>query len=114
MTGHNPNFDRRIKQIVRKHDRLAKGAVRKQREDGLIVARPRMLRPRFPWRIILIVICTAFVLKTAFLALVGDEAYDARLAALAQGGTLDQAGAWLMHIDPVTRVIADLIAPYLG
>ncbi|WP_322894800.1 MULTISPECIES: hypothetical protein [unclassified Yoonia] len=114
MAGHDPDFDQRVGQILRKRDRLSKGSIKTVTSNGLIVERPRGYRPRMPLRIMLILIFVAVLSKAAFVANVGDAAYTARLAVLAEGGLLDQLVGWLLQIDPLTKAIAGLMASYLG
>jgi hypothetical protein len=114
MAQANVPFDKRLKQIVRKHERLAKGAVTTVTADGLIVARPRVYRPRFPLRGILLLVIIGFLFKGLFLASVGEVAYGERVSALSQGSMMDKAGAWVMQIDPATLLIADFLAGILN
>ena len=113
MTKPNVPFDQRIKQIERKRSRLAKGSVKRMTSDGLIVERPRLLAPRLPWRSLVILALVALLLKAGFVATEGTAAYQARVTALSQGGPVNQAGAWVLQVDPVTRFVADAITFYL-
>lgn len=101
-------FNKRLKRIVRRHDRMASvGAVKTVTSDGLIVARPRIYRPRFPLAGLLAVIGMGFMFKGLVFATLGPEAYAARVEALGQGSPADQAGAWVMQADPATLLIAE-------
>lgn len=110
----NVPFDKRLKRINRRHDRMAKGAVRVVQPDGLIVTRPRMYRPRFPLKSIVALLLMGFLFKGFMLANLGADAYDARLANLAQGTMMERAGAWAMQLDPVTVAIAGQISRIAG
>jgi len=41
-------FDNRVKKFVRQHDKMANGVVRTVNSNGLMIAKPRLYRPRFP------------------------------------------------------------------
>ncbi|MBR2574749.1 MAG: hypothetical protein IKE14_10510 [Loktanella sp.] len=113
MAQANTPFEKRLKQIMRKHDQLAKGSVKTVTSDGLIVMKPRVYRPKFPLRGVILVVGLGFAVKGLLLAIIGDAAYADRVAGLEQGGALHKTGAWVMQIDPATVLIADLVAPYL-
>ena len=101
-------FDKRLKRIVRRHDRMASGgAVTTVTSDGLIVSRPRVYRPRFPLVGLLAVIGLGFMFKGLVFATLGPEAYAERVEALGQGSPADQAGAWVMQADAATLIIAE-------
>lgn len=114
MVQANTPFEKRLKHIMRKHDQLAKGAVKTVTSDGLIVLKPRAYRPKFPLRGIIVVLVAGFAFKGVLLASIGDAAYAARVADLAQGGMVDRIGAWVMQIDAATMLIADFISSHLG
>lgn len=114
MAQANLPFEKRLKQITRKHDQLAKGAIKSVTSDGLIVMKPRTYRPKFPLRAMIAVVVLGFMFKGLLLASIGNVAYAERVASLAQGGVMDRAGAWVMQIDPATVLIGDFLAPYLG
>jgi len=102
----NVPFDKRLKEINRRHSRMANGVVRKVNSEGLIVARPRAFRPRFPLKGLIVVLLVGFLLKGFLFAYLGEAAYGDRVAALQAGTTLEQAGAWIMQADPATVVVA--------
>ena len=105
--AHVP-FDKRLKRIVRRHDRMqSSGAVKTVTSDGLIVARPRVYRPRFPLKGLLAIIVLGFLFKGAVYAALGTEEYAERVVALQQGSVMEQAGGWIMQADPATKLIAE-------
>lgn len=112
MQAHVP-FDKRLKRIVRQHDKMANGVVRRVNSDGLIVAKPRLYRPRFPLKGLLAVLFLGFLFKGFLFAYLGETAYGERVATLQSGSVLEQAGAWVMQPDPVTVLAADGIAMIL-
>lgn len=102
----NVPFDKRLKRIVRRHDKMSNGVVRSVNSDGLIVARPRMYKPKFPLKGLLIVLTLGFLFKGFLLSYLGTEGYAERLADLEAGTVVEQAGAWVMQSDPVTAIVA--------
>ena len=104
-------FDRRVTQVQAKHRRLSDGVSYRIGPDGLITAYPsRRFLPRFPSRGLLLLLATVFVFKSALLLVSGEAVYGARLTELAQGRTVEQAMAWVMQPDPVTRALASGLA----
>ena len=104
--AHVP-FDKRLKRIVRRHDRMANGVVRTVNSDGLIVVRPRIYKPRFPLKGILFLVAAGFLFKGFLFSYLGADAYSERVALLNNGTMMEQAGAWVMQPDPATTFIAD-------
>lgn len=107
MAQANVPFDKRLKRIVRRHDRMARGVVKTVGADGLIVARPRVYTPRFPLKGLLVLIVLGFLFKGFLFAYLGDAAYNERVAALQTSSPLERAGGWVMQADPATVLIAD-------
>ena len=107
-------FDKRLKRIVRQHDKMTNaGAVKRINSDGLIVAKPRLYRPRFPLKGLLAVLFLGFLFKGFLFAYLGEAEYAERVATLKSGTVLEQAGAWVMQPDLVTLLAADGIAKIL-
>lgn len=63
-------------------------------------------RKEFPLRALALVLSGVLLLKAAFLAKVGQAAYEARVAELAQGNWAEQIGAWVAKADPATLWLA--------
>ena len=106
------SFDKRMERIVRKHQRLARGYVPAITEDGLIVAKPKR-SVKLPWRSVLLLLVVGFGFKMYLFASIGPEAYETRIARLAQGTQVERMGAWMMTADPVTVSVAERLAPIL-
>ena len=114
MALHYEGFDKRLKNIMRNHEVANKrGVVRVVTEDGLMIAKPRAMRPQFPLRSLLVLIVVGFTFKGLVFAALGAEAYGEKLAALQTGSAIEQAGAWIMQPDPATLLLADGFAPFL-
>ncbi len=109
----NVPFDKRLKRIVRRHDKMANGVVRTVTSDGLIVAKPRLYKPRFPLKGLIVVLMLGFLFKGFLFAYLGEAGYAERVATLQGGTVLEQAGAWVMQPDPVTTIVAGGIATVL-
>ena len=102
-------FDKRLKRIVRRHDRMAHGVVKTVGSDGLITVRPRVYRPKFPLKGLLMLVVTGFLFKGFLFAVLGTDSYAERVATLESGSVMEQAGAWVMQPDVATVFIADLV-----
>ena len=114
MAQANVPFDKRLKRIVRRHDRIqSSGAVKTVTSDGLIVARPRVYRPRFPLKGLLAIVVLGFLFKGFVYASLGTEQYAERVAVLQQGTVMERAGAWIMQADPATKLVAEVISSVL-
>ena len=110
--AHVP-FDKRLKRIVRRHERMANGVVHSINADGLIVARPRIYKPRFPLKGLLMLVAVGFLFKGFLFAYLGADTYMGRVAALQEGAAMERAGAWIMQTDPATTFIADQIRLFM-
>ncbi len=108
MSSFGVPFEKRLRTIVRSHQRLNTGAVHAIRSDGLIVARPRVYNPRFPLKGLLLVIGASVLFKAYILADLGQVTYQERVAALAEGSAFERVGAWLMQPDAVTTATSGI------
>lgn len=102
-------FDKRLKRIVRRHERMANGVVHSVNADGLIIARPRIYKPKFPLRGIVTLVAIGFLFKGLLFSYLGAEVYADKLTALENGTVIEQAGAWVMQPDIATTFIAGQI-----
>ena len=109
----NVPFDKRLKQITRRHEKMANGVVRSVNPDGLIVARPRAYRPRFPLKGLIVVLAIGFLFKGFLFAYLGETAYAERVAMLQSGTAMEKAGAWVMQADPATLAVASVMQTVL-
>jgi len=108
-------FDKRLRRINKRHRKLPRGYIPVVNENGLIVARPTVRRSgsRFPWKGVALTLIALFAFKGFLYAQLGAITYDERVAKLASGTAIEQAGAWGMQADPVTLWVASQIAPIL-
>ncbi|WP_172298393.1 hypothetical protein [Pseudoruegeria sp. HB172150] len=74
--------------------------------DGMEVARVRSNRRWMPtWHLIFFVYL-AVIIRIAVVAQIGPGGYNARLSQMQEGNILEQATAFVMQLDPVTKAIA--------
>ncbi|MDZ7708752.1 MAG: hypothetical protein U5K36_00505 [Roseovarius sp.] len=113
MSDATRDFNARLRRIDTQHARLDRGYVGKVRPDGLIVFKPRRQRRAIPWRGLLYLVLGFVFFKAVVLAHLGGVTYEARIAQLAGGHVLEQAGAVVMQPDALTRWMAGYLAPVL-
>ena len=106
-------FDKRLRRIERRNRRLSRGAVPYVDRNGLVSYRPRRAGLRVPLRGLLLVALGFFAFKGLVLAHLGPDLYAERVAALAEGTVVEQAGAWAMQSDPASEWIAGKLWPLL-
>lgn len=106
-------FNARLRRIDGHHARLERGYVGKVRSDGLIVFKPRRRRPTIPVRGLTYLVLGFIFFKAVVLAHLGGVTYEARVAQLAEGHLLEQAGAAIMRPDPLSRWMAGYLTPVL-
>ena len=87
---------------------MSYGVVHKVDSRGLIVARPRIYNPKFPLRGLLLLVVIGFAFKGLLHADLSARVYDARVAELSTGSTVEKAGAWVMQSDPATMFVSDI------
>jgi hypothetical protein len=92
---------------------MANGVVKTVTSDGLIVARPRMYKPKFPLKGLIVVLALGFLFKGFLFSYLGEAGYLERVASLQSGTVIEQAGAWVMQPDPVTSLVAGTISTIL-
>ena len=100
-------FDKRLRRIVKNHQRMANGVSYRVDSNGLIQAQPRIYNPKFPLRGLILLVVTAFLFKGFILASLGEQTYFERVGNMANGSVVERAGAWIMQADPATRAVAD-------
>ncbi|WP_299611356.1 hypothetical protein [uncultured Tateyamaria sp.] len=112
MVETQQHFQQRLGALGRKHAAMGNGYTTKVQSDGLIVVKPRYRTQRnVPLRGLLALALGFFVFKAFMLASLSEITYNERIAKLQQGTQIEQAGSYLMQIDPVTRFIAGFLEP---
>ncbi|MEM8656053.1 MAG: hypothetical protein AAGF36_15030 [Pseudomonadota bacterium] len=115
MVETHEDFEERLNVLGRKHTAMGKGYTTRVRGDGLIVVKPkRQTRRGFPVRGLLGLVVGFFLFKAFMMASLGETTYGERIGKLSDGTALEQAGAWLMQLDPATRYLAGLLEPVIG
>lgn len=102
-------FQKRLRRIVRDHQRMSNGVSHVMRADGLIVAKPRVYNPKFPLRGLVMLLGTALLFKGYILASLGATLYSERVTQLAEGSMIEKAGAWIMQPDVATSAVAQIL-----
>jgi len=110
------DFDSRVHRLNQKAAAMANGYQAKLRRDGLIELAPRRpsLIGRLPWKHIAFVAVSAVLYKGWLLYSLGAETYGNTVTHLSAGEGVEKVGAFLMQIDPATRVVAQLMGHALG
>ncbi len=106
MTGKQLEFDRRVTQLTKKHEKLSRGYRASMRPDGLVVMKPQRVRSAVPAKILLVCVIAFFLFKAFLLYNLGGDSYETRVEALKQGTSVEQAGAWIMQPEPVSEFLA--------
>lgn len=102
------DFRKRVRQIDRRHNKMARGYVHLVERDGLLVPKEKSFKSRgFPLRAIVIALVGLVLFKGILVSQVGVSSYSRRLDGLAEGGAIEKAGAWLMQVDPFTLAVAE-------
>lgn len=109
MASVHAPFEKRLRKIVKNHERMSHGVTHIMRKDGLIVAKPRIYNPRFPLRGMVLLILAAFLFKGYIYASLGPADYNSRVTALGDGTLIEQAGAWVMYADFATVQIGTFL-----
>lgn len=106
MTGKQLEFDQRVTRLSKKHQKLSRGYRATLRSDGLVVMKPQRVRSGVPAKILLLCLLGFFAFKAFLLANLGQSAYQYRVDSLAQGTSVEKAGAWIMQVEPVSEFFA--------
>ncbi|WP_294614647.1 hypothetical protein [Roseovarius sp.] len=113
MSDAFQGFDTRLKAIDEKRARMGRGYVGRVGKDGLIVFRPKRRKGGFPLRGVVYLAAGFIFFKAVIIAHVGASLYQERLAQLAEGSVVEQAGAAVMQPDAVSAMLAGKLRPFL-
>ena len=113
MSDAFQEFDSRLNSIDRKRTKLAQGYASKVGKDGLIIFRPKRRKSGLPLRGLLYLFLGFTFFKAVIIAHLGAPLYEDRLAQLAQGSIVEQAGAVVMQSDPVSQKLSAYLRPIL-
>ena len=113
MANKRMDFDNRIEQLTERHAAMGQGYSASLRNDGLIVVQPKRMQFKLPVRGFVLLMIVFMCFKGFVLAALGGAGYHARLDVLRSGTAFEQAGAFVMGVDPVSQALANLLAPIL-
>lgn len=109
MDRGQKEFSSRVSRVDRQHRAMGRGYKASLRGDGLIVVHPRRFQFKLPVRGFVLLMIALMIFKGFMLNQMGDAGYEARLNALRSGSGFGEAGAFIMGIDPVARLVADVL-----
>ena len=105
MSKQKSEFLQRLQKLTKRHRAMSEGYVATMRGDGLIVLEPRKLQFKLPVRGFVLLMAAFMIFKGYMMAALGETAYAERLAILKDGSAFERLGAFIMGLDPVSRVI---------
>lgn len=113
------HFDQRLEKLAEKKAALNEGHRLEVDESGLMKLTPTGARRRkigrmIPLRAMMIIAAVLLTFKAFLLHQLGFSVYTAKVAGMAKGDTVDQVGAYLMQVDPVTLWIFQVIEFFFG
>ncbi|WP_120634283.1 hypothetical protein [Ruegeria sp. EL01] len=106
MTGKQLEFDQRVHRLNKKHQKMSRGYRASMRRDGLVVMKPQRVRSAVPAKVLLLSLLAFFAFKAFLLSSLGPSGYQYRIDSLNDGTSVEQAGAWVMQIDPLSEAMA--------
>lgn len=107
------HFDKRVRKIAKKNRRIARGSEKYIDATGIMRERPKRSVTNFPLKGLFLVALGFFAFKGFLLAHQGVDQYNDRLALLQSGTIFEQAGAWMMQIEPVAARFAGFFSPFV-
>jgi hypothetical protein len=113
------HFDRRLERLDERKAALEAGHRTELDESGLIKLIPtgerrRQINRMIPLRAAMIIAGVLLTLKGFLLYKLGFGVYTSKVASMARGDTMDQIGAWIMQVEPVTLAVYNFIAFVAG
>jgi len=108
------SFYKRQQRVQKKHARMAQGYKTKLDKNGVFVQVPDSKTGSYGLRIMMWSALVFMAFKAFLLTGLGTADYEGHVAALAQGTSFEQVGAWFMQIDPVTAKISELAGLVIG
>jgi len=109
---NTPSFEKRSRQIVRAHRSVTRrGGELSLGPDGLLTLRPKRGGTGIPFRGLFLIAALFFGAKAMMLVQDGAQTYGERVQKLTQGTTLEQVGAFVLQVDPLTVALAGYIKP---
>lgn len=107
------SLNKRLRRVVRKHERMKmNGTVHKVGRDGLIHTRPRLVKPQFPLKGLIVTLVLLVGFKAVLFAQNDSGNYEATVETLRAGTAVERVGAFVMQEDPVTSALGGYIKQY--
>lgn len=107
MVNAATDFHKRMKRVTCQHARLEHGYVSVVGKDGLIVMKPKRKAGGLPIKTLAMLILGFFAFKLLLINHLGPLGYENRVDQLRAGTAIEQAGASILAIDPITAYIAE-------
>ncbi len=114
MSDTFTQFEKRLESLERKHKELAAGYVARINPDGLITVEPKRQSNGMLVRLLATALLGLIGFKVITLSVVGPVVYQGRIDALMSGTSFEQAAAWIMQADPLSRHLATLLSGLIG
>jgi hypothetical protein len=113
------HFDRRLEQLEEKKAALHEGHRLTVDETGLMTLIPtgerrRQIGRMIPVRALMVMAAVLLSFKGFLLYQLGYGVYAAKLSSMQKGDAVDQIGAYLMQIDPVTVWVYEALSFLIG
>lgn len=113
MVETRAHFSKRLKALGRKHEKMTHGYAIQIGNDGLITAKPKRRKRGLPIKGLLLLAVGFLGFKAFMYVSVGPITYNERLTKLENGTVIEQVGARMLTIDPVTAALADFAGPII-
>jgi hypothetical protein len=115
MTNKQDLFDERYRKVLDRHRELSRGYVTKLGKNGVIDHHPiSHYRDSIQLKPLLLPIGLLFFLKACVVTILKEDVFTAQVALLREGTFIEQMGAFLMQMDPITWVIAQGLGAIIG
>ncbi|WP_305969887.1 MULTISPECIES: hypothetical protein [unclassified Mameliella] len=114
MDDAQRSFYKREQALRRKHVRMSHGYVTRMNRNGVIEQVPQSRMSGLGLHLILRLAVAVMLFKVVALAWLGDAKYAGHIERLSQGVIYEKVGAWILQVDPVTRMLADFLTPAIG
>lgn len=115
MSNQQELFDERYRKVLERHRALSRGYVTRLSPTGLISHHPiSRVSEAIPFKALLLPIGLLFFLKACVVTVLKEDAFTAQLELMRDGGMVEQIGAVLMQIDPITWMISQALTYIIG
>ena len=105
MDKQRAEFNERVNRLGKRGKGLSNGYIVTVNQDGLIIAKPKKRGPRFPWVGLLAILGFLVFFKAVLILTLGEVTYNDRVDKLRDGNFVEQAGAFAMQPDPLTKFL---------